>query len=430
MKLSEKLMKIRKENGLSQEEFGNEINVSRQAVSKWESEQTKLDIDKIQEIAKRFNVSFDYLLNDEIDTEEKKVEETIKKKNGKIIVKIILAVVCIYLLISFYKFAILFKFYKIADSFSEEKYWMNMGMNFNNEVNIDRDITIIGNQRLEVSYQTKTDGTPILDEDNERIPYEIEFIDSNQQIAYKLNYDEEKQKYIYYDRKADAVTEEEWNDILNVERDGIKETTLNYIPSSLKEIIQIAVNPFNKVSAKNHEIYINNFNKGKIIIGLNKDYLLNYYVLQTEMNGTVKISISYDYVQDHFTDLENPLETYRDKIIEIGSQEARELDLYEDAKIEGTYYDEYGYETDSPSYIFSEDKVELAGNDCYTGTYTIEGDEIKIKYYEYTPPVEEPQPFEGEETLKIIDENTLEIVETSLYDLDADYDGKYIKDLY
>ena len=36
MKLSEKLIKLRKEKGLSQEEFGEAINVSRQAVSKWE----------------------------------------------------------------------------------------------------------------------------------------------------------------------------------------------------------------------------------------------------------------------------------------------------------------------------------------------------------------------------------------------------------
>lgn len=175
---------------------------------------------------------------------------------------------------------------------------------------------------------------------------------------------------------------------------------------------------------------MNIFNRAKYRMVFNNDCLLTEYNMETEFNGSVSINISYDYVQDHFTDLENPLETYHDKIVKIGSQEARELDLYEEAKIEGTYYDEYGYETDSPSYIFSEYKVELAGNDCYTGTYTIEGDEIKIKYYEYTPPVEEPQPFDGEETLKIIDENTLQIVETSLYDLDPDYDGRYIKDLY
>lgn len=79
MKLNEKLIKLRKENGLSQEEFGNEINVSRQAVSKWENQETKPDIDKIQEIGKRFNVSFDYLLNDEIEELENK-ENTTKKR--------------------------------------------------------------------------------------------------------------------------------------------------------------------------------------------------------------------------------------------------------------------------------------------------------------------------------------------------------------
>lgn len=315
MKLSEKLMKIRKENGLSQEEFGNKINVSRQAVSKWELDVTKPDIDKIQEIAKRFNVSYDYLLNDEIDTEEKETTERPKKKNGKIILKIILTVICIYLLISLYKFVVLFRFYKIADSFSEENYWMNIGMCFNNEVNIDRDITKIGKQRLEISYQNNVDGNPILDKENERIPYEIEFIDADENIAYKLNYDEEKQKYIYYDRRSDAVNEEEWNDILDIERDGIRETTLNYIPSNLLQILGVSVNPFCSVSLSNHEIYMSSLNKGKYRITLNNDCLVNYYKLQTELDGSISINISYDYVQDHFTDLENPLETYEDKIL-------------------------------------------------------------------------------------------------------------------
>ena len=81
----EKIIKLRKEKGLSQEEFGNAINVSRQAISKWESEQTKPDIDKLKEIAKFFDVSYDYLLNDEIDNIEKD-EESIRVilKNGEI----------------------------------------------------------------------------------------------------------------------------------------------------------------------------------------------------------------------------------------------------------------------------------------------------------------------------------------------------------
>lgn len=83
MKLNEKLIKLRKENNLSQEEFGNIINISRQAVSKWENGETKPDIDKIQEIGKYFNLSFDYLLNDEIETPEPVVKNEIKQKKIK-----------------------------------------------------------------------------------------------------------------------------------------------------------------------------------------------------------------------------------------------------------------------------------------------------------------------------------------------------------
>ena len=126
MKLYEKIIKLRKEKGLSQEEFGNAINVSRQAVSKWESEQTKPDIDKLKDIAKFFDVSYEYLLNDEIDNVEevkKRKTENINAKN--IIIKIILIIIAIYLIFSLYKFIALFRFYKVADSFSEENYWMS-----------------------------------------------------------------------------------------------------------------------------------------------------------------------------------------------------------------------------------------------------------------------------------------------------------------
>lgn len=83
MKLNEKLMKLRKERGLSQEEFGNEINVSRQAVSKWEAGTTKPDIEKIKEISNYFDVSFEYLLNDDIEKFEEKESKskTVKKKH-------------------------------------------------------------------------------------------------------------------------------------------------------------------------------------------------------------------------------------------------------------------------------------------------------------------------------------------------------------
>ena len=93
MKLSEKLIKLRKEKGLSQEEFGNQINVSRQAISKWENEEAKPDISKIKEIVKKFNVNYDYLLNDEI--EENTTNTSYKnhhKPKRKVVLKIIFVI--------------------------------------------------------------------------------------------------------------------------------------------------------------------------------------------------------------------------------------------------------------------------------------------------------------------------------------------------
>ncbi|MCR5794007.1 MAG: helix-turn-helix domain-containing protein [Solobacterium sp.] len=67
MILSEKICELRKRAGLSQEEFGAEIGVSRQAVSKWETAQAMPDLNKVIAIAKYFSVPADLLLNDEYD---------------------------------------------------------------------------------------------------------------------------------------------------------------------------------------------------------------------------------------------------------------------------------------------------------------------------------------------------------------------------
>lgn len=101
MKFSEKIIKLRKEQGLSQEEFGSKIGVSRQAVSKWESEQAQPDIEKIKEISRIFNVGYDYLLDDENDGNTvRKSETSIKSKiNKKKVFKIILIVLVICFLL-------------------------------------------------------------------------------------------------------------------------------------------------------------------------------------------------------------------------------------------------------------------------------------------------------------------------------------------
>ena len=67
MILADKIIDLRKKEGLSQEELANKLGVSRQSVSKWEGAQSTPDMDKIIKLADLFGVSTDYLLRDEID---------------------------------------------------------------------------------------------------------------------------------------------------------------------------------------------------------------------------------------------------------------------------------------------------------------------------------------------------------------------------
>lgn len=62
MNIADRIQTLRKSRGISQEELADKIGVSRQAVSKWESEQSSPDIDKIILLSDYFDVTTDYLL--------------------------------------------------------------------------------------------------------------------------------------------------------------------------------------------------------------------------------------------------------------------------------------------------------------------------------------------------------------------------------
>lgn len=70
MILADKIIRLRKRNGWSQEELAAKMNVSRQAVSKWEAAQTTPDLEKILQLGNLFGVTTDYLLKDEMEDEE------------------------------------------------------------------------------------------------------------------------------------------------------------------------------------------------------------------------------------------------------------------------------------------------------------------------------------------------------------------------
>lgn len=76
MILADKIINLRKKSGMSQEELAEKMNVSRQAVSKWEGAQSIPDLEKILQLGQIFGVTTDYLLKDEIEDEEFSGEST------------------------------------------------------------------------------------------------------------------------------------------------------------------------------------------------------------------------------------------------------------------------------------------------------------------------------------------------------------------
>ena len=86
MKFSEKLQKLRKEKGLSQEQLADMLEVSRQSVSKWESGTTYPEMDKLLMLCKIFNITLDDLTNDAV------TDKNIKEKRKGTLNNVIYAV--------------------------------------------------------------------------------------------------------------------------------------------------------------------------------------------------------------------------------------------------------------------------------------------------------------------------------------------------
>jgi len=73
MKLSEKIVQLRKANGITQEELAAACGVSRQSISKWEADIALPEIEKLLILGKLFQVSLDVLIKDELTLNEIKV---------------------------------------------------------------------------------------------------------------------------------------------------------------------------------------------------------------------------------------------------------------------------------------------------------------------------------------------------------------------
>ena len=105
MKFNEKIVELRKKQGLSQEALGEKLNVAWQTVSKWELGETTPEMDKLVKMSEIFQVSVDELVKGEgVIGEEENLNNTNTQKLAGLVIKIlkgigIFLIVCIMLII-------------------------------------------------------------------------------------------------------------------------------------------------------------------------------------------------------------------------------------------------------------------------------------------------------------------------------------------
>ena len=109
MKLGDKILELRKKQGLSQEELGEKIDVTRQTISNWELGETSPNTEQLKLLSKELNVSIDELLDNDIkDVLIDKVTNTEKTSNTiltltKFLVFVIILGIIIFICLASYK---------------------------------------------------------------------------------------------------------------------------------------------------------------------------------------------------------------------------------------------------------------------------------------------------------------------------------------
>ena len=98
MSLGERLYELRKKKGLSQEEVAEKLNVTRQSVSKWETDESKPDFDKIVPICELYEISTNELLSGTKEEKEEEEVQVINKDNKKKRALIISSAIFLYFL--------------------------------------------------------------------------------------------------------------------------------------------------------------------------------------------------------------------------------------------------------------------------------------------------------------------------------------------
>ncbi len=108
MSFGKNLESLRKQKGWSQDKLAEKLNLSRQAISKWENETNKPDIDNVKSISKLFAIRIDDLLDNELPEKAAKIDVRKAEKKeaiSKIVKYMVIAIILLYLISVIYKFA-------------------------------------------------------------------------------------------------------------------------------------------------------------------------------------------------------------------------------------------------------------------------------------------------------------------------------------
>lgn len=125
MSFRENLIKLRKAKNLSQDDLAEELGLSRQAVSKWENENSKPDVENLIKLSKIFKVSVDDLIGNQIvETEAAAINLNYneEKKTKKVLVwlkRLIIVALVLYFVNTIYRFILLFRVTSIDKQYKE-----------------------------------------------------------------------------------------------------------------------------------------------------------------------------------------------------------------------------------------------------------------------------------------------------------------------
>lgn len=341
MEFRNRLIKLRKQKGWSQEELGYKLDVSRQTVSKWETGESTPEITKLMKMSKLYNLTMEELLEgkdldkavevdvkviENSDTEvipkiesteikelpsfnmievkaETKKKSFIKRHFRKIIIVVAALLLIAYLGFSAYKFCIL---KEINDKFNEYK-------------NVDNCYF----ERKEVVTNNETGTAYII---NQRYWYKegllrIENIKTENGVTKKINeyIDLYKKEKYFVDEENSKIIKRKDESYYCIIEEGILEYAIgeNYYKNNI-DIVKVALNIFNNISIKDDK-YVKEtkeINKNtKKIYDIQKAYIKQTYILENIGEQKILYDIEIGIVKDEDVNIGN-MDLFNYEIIE------------------------------------------------------------------------------------------------------------------